>query len=146
MQGDVMKESMNVAKSLAWNKAGAIAADEIRGIHVHCPEGATPKDGPSAGVAITVVMYSLLKNKKIKNDVAITGEITLRGDVTAIGGLELKIMGGLKAGVNTFIFPAENEKDFVKIKERYALNDAFNSATYIPVKTIDEVLALVFDD
>jgi endopeptidase La len=146
MQGDVMKESMNVAKSLAWNKAGAID-HESRGIHVHCPEGATPKDGPSAGVAITVVIYSLLTNKKIKNDVAITGEITLRGDVTAIGGLELKIMGGLKAGVRTFIFPAENEKDFVKIKERYGeKNVAFNSATYIPVKTIDEVLSLVFDD
>jgi len=143
MQGDVMKESMNVAKSLAWNKAGC-CGDEVRGIHVHCPEGATPKDGPSAGVAITVVMYSLLKNKKIKNDIAITGEITLRGDVTAIGGLELKILGGLKAGVNCFIFPAENEKDFVKIKERYRENASFNSAKYIPVKTIDEVLELVF--
>ncbi len=146
MQGDVMKESMNVAKSLAWNKAGC-DSNESRGIHVHCPEGATPKDGPSAGVAITVVIYSLLKNKRIKNDVAITGEITLRGDVTAIGGLELKIMGGLKAGVKTFVFPAENEKDFIKIKERYGeKNEAFNSATYIPVKTIDEVLSLVFDD
>jgi ATP-dependent Lon protease len=143
MQGDVMKESMNVAKSLAWNKA-VCGGDEVRGIHVHCPEGATPKDGPSAGVAITVVIYSLLKNKKIKNDVAITGEITLRGDVTAIGGLELKILGGLKAGVKTFIFPAENEKDFVKIKERYGENAAFNSAKYMPVKTIDEVLELVF--
>jgi len=143
MQGDVMKESMNVAKSLAWNKAGC-SGDEVRGIHVHCPEGATPKDGPSAGAAITVVMYSLLKNKKIKNDVAITGEITLRGDVTAIGGLELKILGGLKAGVKTFIFPAENEKDFVKIKERYGENAAFNSAKYVPVKTIDDVLELVF--
>lgn len=145
MQGDVMKESMNVAKSLAWNKAG-IANDEHRGIHVHCPEGATPKDGPSAGVAITVVMHSLLKNAKIKNDVAITGEITLRGDVTAIGGLELKILGGLKAGVKTFIFPAENEKDFLKIKERHGNNVSFNSAAYIPVKTIDEVLQLVFVD
>jgi endopeptidase La len=142
MQGDVMKESMNVAKSLAWNKAGV--SDECRGIHVHCPEGATPKDGPSAGVAITVVIYSLLTNKKIKNDVAITGEITLRGDITAIGGLELKILGGLKAGIKTFIFPAENEKDFIKIKERYETNVAFNSANYIPVKTIDEVLELVF--
>ena len=144
MQGDVMKESMNVAKSLAWTKAG-VTTDEHRGIHVHCPEGATPKDGPSAGVAITVVIYSLLKNKKIKKDVAITGEITLRGDVTAIGGLELKIIGGLKAGVKTFVFPADNDKDFSKIKEKYATNVAFNSATYIPVKTIDEVLDVVFE-
>lgn len=144
MQGDVMKESMNVAKSLAWNKAAANASDDTRGIHVHCPEGATPKDGPSAGVAITVLIYSLLTNKKIRHDIAITGEITLRGDVTAIGGLELKIMGGLKAGVKTFIFPAENEKDFVKIKERQGDNVAFNSASYVPVKTIDEVLELVF--
>ena len=85
----------------------------------------------------------MLTNKKIRNDIAITGEITLRGDVTAIGGLELKIMGGLKAGVKTFIFPAENEKDFVKIKERQGDNVAFNSASYVPVKTIDEVLELV---
>lgn len=146
MQGDVMKESMNVAKSLAWNKAADVITDDPRGIHVHCPEGATPKDGPSAGTAITVVIYSLLTNKKIKNDVAITGEITLRGDVTAIGGLELKIMGGLKSGVKTFIFPAENEKDFVKIKERHGANVAFNAAKYVPVKTIDEVLEMVFVD
>ena len=146
MQGDVMKESMNVAKSLAWNKAAGVMTDDTRGIHVHCPEGATPKDGPSAGTAITVVIYSLLTNKKIKNDVAITGEITLRGDVTAIGGLELKIMGGLKSGVKTFIFPAENEKDFVKIKERHSANEAFNSAKYVPVKTIDDVLEMVFVD
>lgn len=145
MQGDVMKESMNVAKSLAWNKA-SMANDETRGIHVHCPEGATPKDGPSAGVAITIVIYSLLKHKKIDNKVAITGEITLRGDITAIGGLELKILGGLKAGIKTFIFPSDNENDFIKIKERYRENCAFNSATYIPVKTIDEVLSLVFVD
>jgi ATP-dependent Lon protease len=144
MQGDVMKESMNVAKSLAWNKVPAEFKDESRGIHIHCPEGATPKDGPSAGTAITVVLYSLLSGKKIKHDVAITGEITLRGDVTAIGGLELKIMGGLKAGIKTFIFPAENEKDFAKIKERHGENVVFNSATYVPVKHIDEVLDLVF--
>jgi ATP-dependent Lon protease len=144
MLGDVMKESINVAKSLAWNKAGC-GSDDIRGIHVHCPDGSTLKDGPSAGVAITLVIYSLLKNKPIKNDIAVTGEITLRGDVTAIGGLELKIMGGLKSGVKTFIFPAENDKDFAKIKDRHATNHAFNEATYISVKTIDEVLQLVFE-
>lgn len=144
MQGDVMKESMNVAKSLAFNKAGC-GDNETRGIHIHCPEGSTPKDGPSAGAAITAVMYSLLTNKKIKNDIAITGEITLRGDVTAIGGLELKILGGLKAGIKTFIFPAENDKDFLKIKDRYGENVAFNSATYVSVKTFDEVLKLVFE-
>ena len=81
-------------------------------IHIHCPEGATPKDGPSAGTAITVAIFSLLNNKKVKNTIAITGEINLQGRVTQIGGLKLKILGGIKAGVKEFIYPRENQKDF----------------------------------
>ena len=111
MQGDIMKESMNVAKTLsislltsAQNKKILKDFEEtkLQGIHIHVPEGATPKDGPSAGAAITLVMYSLLVNKKIKNEFAITGEINLQGYVTAIGGLDLKILGGIKAGVKSF--------------------------------------------
>ena len=85
---------------------------KLQGIHIHVPEGATPKDGPSAGTAITIVIYSLLTNKKIRNDIAITGEICLQGNVTAIGGLDLKILGGLNAGVKTFIYPKQNNKDY----------------------------------
>ena len=119
LQGDVMKESMNVAKTLAWklteraNKTKFIELTKktkMQGIHIHCPEGATPKDGPSAGTAITVAFYSMLNHRKIKNTIAITGEITLQGKVTAIGGLTLKILGGIRAGVKEFIFPKQNEK------------------------------------
>jgi endopeptidase La len=123
MQGDVMKESMSVAQTLAWEltdqkiqkeiiKKYNDSASGIYGIHIHCPEGATPKDGPSAGGAITTVIYSLLNTKKIKNDIAMTGEITLHGKITAIGGLSSKIIGAIHAGVKEILFPLENEKDF----------------------------------
>ena len=99
MQGDVMKESMNVAKTLAWKLTDKKTKEKLlksfdktklQGIHIHCPEGAVPKDGPSAGTAITVAIYSLLNNKPIKNKLAITGEMNLQEKVTAIGGLEFK--------------------------------------------------------
>jgi ATP-dependent Lon protease len=123
MQGDVMKESMSVAQTLAWELTDQERQKEIvkkyndqttgiYGVHIHCPEGATPKDGPSAGGAITTVIYSLLNKKKIKHDVAITGEITLHGKITAIGGLSSKITGAIHAGVKSILFPLENEKDF----------------------------------
>jgi ATP-dependent Lon protease len=78
-----------------------------QGIHVHCPEGSISKDGPSAGVAITIAIYSLLNNIPILNDVAITGEIDLQGNITAIGGLENKILGGIRSGIKTFLYPKE---------------------------------------
>ena len=152
LQGDVMKESMNVAKTLAWTLTSEIKKKSImkffkkdtitKGIHVHCPEGATPKDGPSAGTAITVTMFSLLNDKKIKNHIAITGEINLQGQITAIGGLENKITGGLRAGITEFIYPKENAKDFKKIKEKN--NNHFESITFHEVSTIEEVLEIVF--
>lgn len=153
MQGDVMKESMNVAKTLAWSllekeKMKELVKDfdetKLQGIHIHCPEGATPKDGPSAGTAITIVIYSLLSNRKIKNDVAITGEICLHGNVTAIGGLDLKILGGIRAGVKTFIYPKENNKDFSEFYEKYKDNSIIDSIKFIEVETIQEVISLVF--
>ena len=113
MQGDVMKESMKVAKTLAWSlltKAQMVklqkemSETKYQGLHIHVPEGATPKDGPSAGTAITVVMYSLFTKKKIRHDFAITGEIAYRKS-HAIGGLDLKIMGGIRSGVKHFIYP-----------------------------------------
>ena len=121
MQGDVMKESMNVAKTLACNLTeDSVLHDYIenvkkqgmQGIHVHCPEGAVPKDGPSAGTAICLAIYSLINNKKIRNDIAITGELTLQGDILAIGGLDLKIVGAVKAGVKEIFYPKDNEVDY----------------------------------
>ena len=153
-QGDVMKESMNVAKTMAWSlltdkrkKELVKKFDETKsqGIHVHCPEGATPKDGPSAGTAITTVIYSLLSDRKINNEVAITGEMDLRGNVTIIGGLDLKILGGIAAGVKKFLFPKQNVKDYEKLRERYDDNDKiFDGISFHPVETIEEVLELVF--
>lgn len=147
MQGDVMKESMSVAKTLAWSLLTAEeqkVLDIKQGIHIHVPEGATPKDGPSAGTAITVVMYSLFIQKPIKHDLAITGEICLSGRVTAIGGLDLKILGGIKAGVKTFLFPKENLKDFEKIEKKYGDKPFFQSITFLPVEDIKEVLKYTF--
>jgi ATP-dependent Lon protease len=155
LQGDVMKESMNVAKTLAWkltdkknqNKLSKIfEKTKLQGIHIHCPEGAVPKDGPSAGTAITTAIFSLLNNKIIKKDVAITGEINLQGKVSAIGGLPLKILGGIKAGVKTFIYPDENKKDYNKFMKKYESKKVIpNDVTFISVKNIKEVLKIVFE-
>ena len=126
MQGDVMKESMAVAKTLSLN----LIPDEVLtklentedkdkfGIHIHCPEGATPKDGPSAGTAITVAIISLLCNIPVLNTIALTGEISLNGNVMPIGGLESKVDGGKAAGVEHVLCPIKNEKDLKKIRKR----------------------------
>jgi len=154
MQGDVMKESMNVAKSLAWSlylKLNTLKGDTLKGdleknqgLHIHVPEGATPKDGPSAGAAITMVMYSLFTGRKIKNDVAITGEICLQGRITAIGGLELKILGGIRAGVKTFLYPKENETDFIKFMKVYGEKPFITDILFVAVEKIEEVISLIF--
>ena len=163
-QGDVMKESMNVANTLAISLIDKTDLDVIvkkakesllQGIHIHCPEGATPKDGPSAGTAITCAIYSTLTNKKIKNNVAITGEINLQGNVTEIGGLSQKIIGGIKGGVTTFLYPEENRKDFDEFKDKYTQvycsrsDNNFidiNNINFIPVNNISDVLEIIFTD
>jgi ATP-dependent Lon protease len=156
-----MKESMTVAKTLASSLVSPeVMAKNIKrfedtkmqGIHIHCPEGSVPKDGPSAGTAITCTLYSLLTGKPIKNTIAITGEINLQGYVTAIGGLNLKILGGLKGGVKEFIFPKENLKDFEEFKEKYenkmttlSENDnLLKGIQFHPVEHIKEVLEMIF--
>lgn len=152
MQGDVMKESMQVAKTLAWNlldkdnrKTLQEEFEKTReqGMHIHVPEGATPKDGPSAGTAITTCLYSLLTGRRIKNNIAITGEICLQGNVTAIGGLELKIIGGINAGVDTFLFPEENNDDYRLFLDKYRDNSIISGKTFHMVKNIQEVLDIV---
>ena len=159
MQGDVMKESMTVAKSLAWSVFLKMAAGDnvnipefskrleetkTQGLHIHVPEGATPKDGPSAGTAITMVMYSLFSGRKIRNEVAITGEICLQGRVTAIGGLDLKIIGGIRAGVKLFIFPKDNEKDFNDFIQKYENKTIVQDIKFVAVERIEEVIPLIF--
>jgi ATP-dependent Lon protease len=159
LQGDVMKESMNVAKTLASSlldketlkrNLEQFEETKMQGIHIHCPEGAVPKDGPSAGTAITCCLYSLLTGKKIKKIIAITGEINLQGCVTAIGGLDLKILGGLKGGVKEFIFPKENEKDYNSFIEKYKDNaekdKMLEGVKFHSVNNIHEVLELIFEE
>jgi ATP-dependent Lon protease len=156
MQGDVMKESMNVAKTLSWKLFCNNYSDKVfeltetfknnklQGIHIHVPEGATPKDGPSAGTAITVALYSLFTNKKINNKIAITGEICLQGKVRKIGGLDKKILGGIDAGVKIFIFPKENHNDFILFKNKHTDSNIFNNIKFIEVDNIEQVLDIVF--
>jgi ATP-dependent Lon protease len=151
MQGDVMKESMNVALTLAWNLTNSEKRDQLikqsslNGIHIHCPDGATQKDGPSAGTAITTTIFSLLNDRKIKYNIAITGEITLDGKVTEIGGLDLKFLGGIKAGVTEFLYPKENQKDFNSFMEKYKDDELTNGIKFNAVETIEEVFGLVFE-
>lgn len=151
LQGDVMKESMNVAKTLAWNLSSEdnqkkliqyFDSTKCQGIHIHCPEGSVSKDGPSAGAAITVAIYSLLNNKKIKNDIAITGEINLQGDITAIGGLEAKIMGGIQSGIKTFLYPKDNKKDLNDIMNN---ENNFENICFISVENIKDVFQYIFE-
>jgi ATP-dependent Lon protease len=152
LQGDVMKESMNVAKTLAWNLIHDSKKTELltifdktkcQGLHIHCPEGAISKDGPSAGAAITTAIYSLFTKKQIKNNIAITGEINLQGEVTAIGGLDVKIMGGIKAGVKTFLYPKSNHREFLEWKNKTKKSNA-ESIEFIEVSNIDDVFKYVF--
>ena len=151
LQGDVMKESMNVAKSLAWNLTDNYVKTQLlrqfeetkgQGLHVHCPEGGISKDGPSAGAAITCAIYSLFNQKHIRNDIAITGEINLNGEVTAIGGLDVKIMGGIKANVKTFLYPKSNNREYSDWHKKHG--DKFTDIKFYEVSTIYEVFNYVF--
>jgi ATP-dependent Lon protease len=153
LQGDVMKESMNVAKSVAWNLVDktrqqewlkSVEETKSQGLHIHCPEGAVSKDGPSAGAAITLAIYSLLTKRPIKHDVAITGEINLQGFITEIGGLEDKIAGGIKAGITTFLFPTENIHDYEKYMKKHIKTEEDNKIRFLPVSHIHETFEHVF--
>jgi ATP-dependent Lon protease len=153
MQGDVMKESMTVAKTLAWSLTPKERQEELikqfeetknQGIHVHCPEGAVNKDGPSAGGAITLSMYSLLNNKPLDNTISMTGETNLRGRITAIGGLDSKILGSMRAGVKTVLYPKENSDDFNEFLEKYKDVIDLDEMTFHEVDHIDEVMKIVF--
>ena len=137
-QGDIMKESMKCSKTLAWNLLTNEQKEGITktGLHIHCPMGATPKDGPSAGCAITLAIYSRLTMKRIRNDVAMTGEINLNGSIHAIGGLEAKLFGALRAGVRTVLIPEENKDEYENFRMKYK-NINLN---VILVSTIKEII------
>jgi ATP-dependent Lon protease len=155
LQQDVMKESMHVALTVAWNLTSEERKKELRalydgksnkyGINIHPGDASVQKDGPSAGGIITTVLYSLLNDIPIRAKVAMTGEIQMSGDITAIGGLNHKILGSIKAGVKEFIYPTENEKDYKSFMEKYENNDIIKDIVFHPVNNINEVFELVFE-
>jgi ATP-dependent Lon protease len=142
--GNVMKESAQAALSLVRSRDGSIGInpEDFRkyDIHVHVPAGAVPKDGPSAGVAMFTALASLFTNTPVRSDVAMTGEITLRGLVLPIGGLKEKSLAAMRAGISTVLIPKLNEKDLVEIPE-----EAKQKLKFVPVETVDEVLANALD-
>lgn len=137
---DVMKESISAAQSLVRSRAVDLGIKpsvfNTTDIHVHVPDGATPKDGPSAGIAMTTAMVSLLTGNPVHRDIAMTGEISLRGRVLPIGGLKEKLLAALRGGIKTVLIPQENEKDLADIPENVR-----ESLTIVPVSDINEVLA-----
>ena len=141
--GDVMKESATIA--LSYIKAHSLLLkidDKIfkkNDIHIHVPAGAVPKDGPSAGITLTTALISALTNKRIKNTLAMTGEMTLSGNILPIGGLKEKSIGGYRNGIKEIIIPYDNERDLDDIP-----SEVKDNIKYIPVKTYDEVIKLLF--
>ena len=142
--GDVMKESVEAARSVVRSRARRLGIkDEMfekRDIHIHVPDGATPKDGPSAGAAMTTAFVSALTGIPVRANVAMTGEITLRGEVTAIGGLKEKLLAAHRGGITTVIIPEENVKDLQDISENVK-----NKLEIVPVKWIDRVLEVALE-
>ncbi len=143
--GDIMKESAEAALSYIRSRTNGLGVDpefhSTKDVHVHFPEGAVPKDGPSAGIAIVTAIVSALTGVPVRRDVAMTGEVTLRGRVLAIGGLREKTMGALRGGVTTVIIPEDNVKDLEEIDQTVR-----KALTFIPVKQVDDVLVQALVD
>ena len=137
--GDVMKESASIALDYVKSNANHFGIDakafEKQDVHIHVPEGAIKKDGPSAGVTLTTAIYSAFTNKPVRSDVAMTGEITLRGKVLPIGGLKEKSISAHRSGIRTIIIPEENKKDVEEIPEQVR-----KELTIVPASHIDTVL------
>ena len=142
--GDVMTESIQAALSVVRARAEGLGiAPDFHGkldIHIHVPEGATPKDGPSAGIAMCTALVSALTKVPVRSEVAMTGEITLRGRVLPIGGLKEKLLAAHRGGITTVIIPEENRKDLADLPENIT-----SSLEIHPVKWIDEVLDLALE-
>lgn len=142
--GDVMLESIQAAISLVRSRAKNLGIEdkfyETKDIHVHVPEGATPKDGPSAGIGMVTAIASSLNHIPVKSSVAMTGEVTLYGDVLPIGGLKEKLLAALRAGIKTVLIPEKNVKDLEEIPD-----DIKNGLDIIPVSTVDQVLEIALE-
>ncbi|MCG5259611.1 endopeptidase La [Cupriavidus gilardii] len=142
--GDVMKESVEAARSVVRSRARRLGiTDEMfekRDIHIHVPEGATPKDGPSAGIAMTTALVSVLSGIPVRADVAMTGEITLRGEVLPIGGLKEKLLAAHRGGIKLALIPEENVKDLAEIPDNVK-----NNIEIVPVRWIDKVLEMALE-
>jgi len=142
--GDVMKESVEAARTVVRSRARRLGikdeAFEKKDIHIHVPDGATPKDGPSAGAAMTTAFVSALTGIPVRGDVAMTGEITLRGEVTGIGGLKEKLLAALRGGIKTVLIPEENVKDLQEIPDNVK-----SGLEIVPVKWIDKVLEIALE-
>lgn len=142
--GDVMKESVEAARTVVRSRARMLGIKdetfEKRDIHIHVPDGATPKDGPSAGAAMTTAFVSALTGIPVRGDVAMTGEITLRGEVTAIGGLKEKLLAALRGGIKTVLIPEENVKDLAEIPDNVK-----SGLEIVPVRWIDKVLDVALE-
>ncbi len=142
--GDVMKESVEAARTVVRSRSRLLGIkDEVfekKDLHIHVPDGATPKDGPSAGAAMTTAMVSAMTGIPVRADVAMTGEITLRGEVTAIGGLKEKLLAALRGGIKTVLIPEDNVKDLQDIP-----GNVKNGLEIVPVKWIDQVLDVALE-
>jgi len=140
----VMQESIKAAMTVVRRRAHLFGLKpdfhEKRDIHIHVPEGATPKDGPSAGIAMTTALVSVLTGIPVRADVAMTGEVTLRGEVLAIGGLKEKLLAALRGGIKTVLIPEENTRDLPEIPDNVK-----NNLEIIPVRWIDRVLELALE-
>ncbi len=136
---DVMKESISAANSYVRSRAPSFGIKpplfDTKDVHVHVPEGATPKDGPSAGIAMATTIVSVMTGIKVSKDVAMTGEITLRGRVLPIGGLKEKLLAALRGGIKKVLIPEENEKDLAEIPDNVK-----EGLEIIPVGHLDDVL------
>jgi ATP-dependent Lon protease len=142
--GDVMKESVEAARTVVRSRSRRLGvkdeAFEKQDIHIHVPEGATPKDGPSAGIAMTTALVSVLTGIPVRADVAMTGEITLRGEVLPIGGLKEKLLAAHRGGIKLVLIPEENTKDLTEIPDNVK-----NAIEIVPVRWIDKVLELALE-
>jgi ATP-dependent Lon protease len=143
--GDVMKESAQAALSFVRSRARDLGIDpeflQTNDLHIHVPAGAVPKDGPSAGVAMTVALVSLLTGIPVREDVAMTGEITLRGQVLPVGGIKEKSLGARRAGIKTFVLPRRNEVDLDDLPKGLA-----DHLTFVLADKIEDVLAVVMPE
>jgi ATP-dependent Lon protease len=143
--GDVMQESARAALTYARSNAHALGLDvtvfDKTDIHIHVPDGATPKDGPSAGIALATAIISAFTNRPVRRDVAMTGEVTLRGKVLEIGGLKGKTIAAHRAGIKTVLLPKDNGKDIPELPEKVQ-----QELTLIPVSSLDEVLQMALLD